>query len=100
MKHGMMLKELKCDTADLLLYRFSSPFCKYLSLKLRWSAIKIWSTSVHTTLSVRCCWSSEETFDNLCQIIRDGSWAQTSRSRATNLTDPLSKRSMTISTLH
>jgi len=38
-----LLKELK-----YFLVQFSSPFCKYLNLKLRWSAIKIGSMLVHT----------------------------------------------------
>jgi len=35
---------------ELLSVQFSSQFCKYLDLKLRWSAIKVGSTLVHTTL--------------------------------------------------
>jgi len=36
-----------------LLVQFSSPFCKYLALKLSWSAIKFWSTLVHLQTALR-----------------------------------------------
>jgi len=36
----------------LFLVQFSSQFCKYLTLKLHWSAIKVGSTLVHTILGL------------------------------------------------
>jgi len=51
MKYDMILKELKWDRIYFLV-QFSSPFCKYLALKLHWSAIKVGSTLVQTILSV------------------------------------------------
>jgi len=32
------------------LVQFFSPFCKFLALKLPWSAIKFWSTLLHMAL--------------------------------------------------
>jgi len=45
MKYDMILKE-----EIYFSVQFSSPFCKYLALKLRWSAIKFRWTLAHATL--------------------------------------------------
>jgi len=42
------MSDIERAKIDLLFIQFFSPFCKYLAPKLHWSAIKFWSTLVHT----------------------------------------------------
>jgi len=54
MKYDMILKEL--NEIDLPLVQFSSPFCNYLALKLRWSGrsqvfFNVGGYSLHVAIS-------------------------------------------------
>jgi len=49
MKHDVILNELKWDRSTFW-FSFPHLFANYLALKLRWPAIKLWSTLVHMIL--------------------------------------------------